>query len=334
MAPATALALAASLFALSAHAASPLSGGAVLLRAEDVLSRPYATLMSSTILHSRAEENQTASEENTDGDGIGVNDDGSLNITAWNTITNTACQRALSQLVQSTNPSGACVCYNLPSLDTETGVFEADLRLYKVSNSRGDFSSIAPEDVTVGLSYVGASVMPVSEDEVSAAGMVGTLSSVAKRAAGLPELMQTYMFVGQIDQDRMETNMSMAAFEALILPTLTLTGTNSSGIEVQTNVSINEASFLTGVFSNEMVLSDFGAAQAAVDEQIAGLKNGTVAFVLPGIQLMVYPIGLIITGVWLLVGCAAVGFGTYERWKYAEMYRRRQAVLIPRKTTI
>lgn len=103
---------------------------------------------------------------------------------------------------------------------------------------------------------------------------------------------------------------------------------------MQTNVSINEASFLTGVFSQEVVMSDFGAAQQAVDDQTAGLKNGTVAFVLPGVQLMVYPVGLIITGVWLLVGVAVYGFGTYERFRYAEMYRRRQAVSVPRGNTI
>jgi hypothetical protein len=134
--------------------------------------------------------------------------------------------------------------------------------------------------------------------------------------------------------ERILTEISRAAFEALVLPTLTLTGTNSSGSTVQTNVSINEASFLTGVFSGEVIQSDFGAAQSAVDEQLAGLKNGTVAFVLPGVQLMIYPVGLIITGTWLLIGAAVVGFGTYERWKYAEMYRRRQAVLIPRVATI
>ncbi|KAF7543223.1 hypothetical protein G7Z17_g10907 [Cylindrodendrum hubeiense] len=331
MAPATTLALAASLFALSAHASS-LSGGAILLRAEDVLSRPYATVLSSSLLHTRTEENNTIN--GTDISGVAVNADGSLNVTAWNEATNAACQSALSILTQSTNPSGACVCYNLPSLDTETGVFEADLRLYKVSNPRADFNGIAPEDIAVGLSYVGASVMPVDEQDVSSAGMVGSVASIAKRATGVPELLQTYMFIGQIDTDRMVDNMSMAAFEALVLPTLTLTATNSSGTEVQTNVSINEASFLTGVFSCEIIQSDFGAAQSAVDEQVAGLKNGTVAFVLPGVQLMIYPIGLIITSVWLVIGVAAVGFGTYERWKYAEMYKRRQAVLIPRVNTI
>lgn len=118
------------------------------------------------------------------------------------------------------------------------------------------------------------------------------------------------------------------------MPTLTLTAKNSTGSTVDTTVSINEAAFLTGVFSAEIIMSDFAAAQAAVDDQLAGLKNGTVAFVLPGVQLMVFPIGLIITSIWLVIGIAVVGFGTYERWNYAEMYRRRQAVAVPRGPTI
>lgn len=100
-----------------------------------------------------------------------------------------------------------------------------------------------------------------------------------------------------------------------------------------TNVSTNEAAFLQGVFSSEVVMSDFSAAQAAVDEQIEGLKNGTVAFVLPGVQLMIFPVGLIITSVWLLIGVAVYGFGTYERMMYADAYRRRQSFEVRRGKT-
>lgn len=117
------------------------------------------------------------------------------------------------------------------------------------------------------------------------------------------------------------------------MPILTLTAKNTTGGTLLTNVSTNEAAFLTGVFSNNNIMSDFSAAQAAVDEQLAGLKNGTVAFVLPGVQLMIFPVGLIIVSVWLAVGVVVYGFGTYERMMYAEMYRRRQAVTVRRGKT-
>lgn len=92
-------------------------------------------------------------------------------------------------------------------------------------------------------------------------------------------------------------------------------------------LSPNEASFLTGVFSDMVPQSDFSAAQAAVDRQIARLGNGEVAFVLPGTQIMIFPIGLIVTSVWLLLGLTAYGFGTVERWQYREMYRERIRLL-------
>lgn len=78
-----------------------------------------------------------------------------------------------------------------------------------------------------------------------------------------------------------------------------------------------------------MVLSEVAAASAAVDAKVAAVRNGTVAFVQPGIQIMVFPVGAIITSVWALLGLAAYGFGTYERVVYAKAYRRRQAAKTP-----
>lgn len=123
----------------------------------------------------------------------------------------------------------------------------------------------------------------------------------------------------------MVTNDHRADLEPLVMPVLTLTGQNQAGQNVATNVSSNEAVFVTGVFSQEVVLSDFARASAAVDEVVAQMKNGTVAFVLPGVELMVYPIGVIITGAWLVLGVLAYGIGTYDRIRFAANYRRRSA---------
>lgn len=88
---------------------------------------------------------------------------------------------------------------------------------------------------------------------------------------------------------------------------------------------MNEASFLTGVFSKSVVMSDFSAAQAAVTKQLDLLHNGTIAFILPGTQIMIFPIGAIITSIWLALGLLAYGWGTYERMSYAEKYKRNLA---------
>lgn len=80
------------------------------------------------------------------------------------------------------------------------------------------------------------------------------------------------------------------------MPTITLRSMLSTN--TTTSVSLNEASFLAGVFSTSLVMSDFGLAQLAVDDAMAALANGTAAFVLPGVQIMVFPVGLVITGSW------------------------------------
>ena len=72
-------------------------------------------------------------------------------------------------------------------------------------------------------------------------------------------------------------------------------------------------------------MSDFGFAQKAVDEIMEKLQEGEVAFVLPGVNILIFPIGLIITSIWLAIGLAFYGFGTYERYAYRDSYRRRKA---------
>lgn len=111
------------------------------------------------------------------------------------------------------------------------------------------------------------------------------------------------------------------------MPTVTLRAVNGDGREVRTNVSSNEAAFVAGAFADEQVMSTFTMAQLSVEESLAGLKNGTVPFVLPGVQILIFPIGLIITSIWLVIGLAAYGFGTYERYQFREMYRQRVAIV-------
>lgn len=107
------------------------------------------------------------------------------------------------------------------------------------------------------------------------------------------------------------------------MPVLTLSATNSQGRQVSTNVSSNEAAFVTGVFSQEIVMSAFRLAELAVEAEIASMKNGTSAFVLPGVQIMIFPIGLIITSLWTVIGVGAYALGTYNRYNFREQYRRR-----------
>ncbi|KAK3484927.1 uncharacterized protein B0T23DRAFT_52218 [Neurospora hispaniola] len=302
--------------------------------------------------------------------------DGTLNMTAWNAQVNAACISTLRQLKQASNPSGTCVCYNLPALDNSTGVFEADLRLFRISDARDSFAGIAPEKISVGLRFTGANVRTANPDQPvagasqasqgAAAAAAASTSSQAETASpssgavgaasvgrvggsgdgeaanklavrqtivqdlpsnGDPTLLQQYLLVGKIDADKMTGQMTMAQLQHLLLPIVTLSGVNPQGAAVSTNISSNEAAFVAGVFSKEVVLSDFNRAQLAVEDEIARLKNGTTAFVLPGVQIMIFPVGLVITSVWLAIGIAAYGYGTFVRYNFAVQYKQRRAVV-------
>lgn len=133
---------------------------------------------------------------------VSVNGTATLNMTAWDIEVNAACMAALSKLPQATNPSGTCTCYNLPVLNNATGAFEADLRLYQISAARDDFAGISQNQVQVSLVYNGASVSPVTTTTAAA--------KVVARQNQNVRLLQTYLFVGQIDQDKLTTsNMNM-----------------------------------------------------------------------------------------------------------------------------
>ncbi|KAI0134829.1 hypothetical protein F4814DRAFT_443652 [Daldinia grandis] len=109
------------------------------------------------------------------------------------------------------------------------------------------------------------------------------------------------------------------------MPTVTLTGKNLAGKQVSTNVSSNEAAFVNGIFSTDVVMSDFTLASVAVENITAEMLVGRVAFVLPGVNILIFPVGLIITSLWLVVGLGFYAFGTYERYNYRDTYRRRKA---------
>ncbi|OTA63337.1 hypothetical protein K449DRAFT_433445 [Hypoxylon sp. EC38] len=289
----------ASLLASSAMASmEPILGG---------MMQPRATLLE-TRLEDANDDSLQRRQTTTTAD---------ANMTQWNTDTSAACMSALSQLGTASNPSGTAVCYNLFSLDTNAGTFMADLRLFQVSTPFGDFEGIPPEDISVGLQYKGASVSPVDQGNQT--------QTTTKRQSSTPTLLQTYMFVGQIDKDQMAQPMTMGVLEALVMPTVTLTGKNAVGQSVSTNVSSNEAAFVNGIFSNEVVMSDFSLASLAVDNITAQLREGSVAFVLPGVNILIFPVGLVLTSIWLVIGVGFYAFGTYERYNYRDMYRRMKA---------
>lgn len=122
----------------------------------------------------------------------------------WDQETSALCEQHLSQLGTASNPSGTAICYNLPSLDTTTGAFMADLRLYQVSTPSGDFAGISPSEIQVGVQYDGASVSPVNQTIASR-----SVNVLDKRQTIPPVFLQSYTMVGQVDMNRMPNPMTM-----------------------------------------------------------------------------------------------------------------------------
>ncbi|EGS21320.1 uncharacterized protein CTHT_0031750 [Thermochaetoides thermophila DSM 1495] len=255
--------------------------------------------------------------------------DGTIDLEAWDQAANTACRNALRNLKEASNPSGTCVCYNLPLLNNNTGTFEADLRLFQLSEPTGIFAGIPQDQIEVSLTYNGASVTEVKQTSKAQDTVLPAAALFARQDANNDDLklLQSYLFIGQVDQDKMSNPMSEAQLQALIMPIVTLKAVDANGQTVSTNVSSNEAAFVTGVFSQQTFMSNFTMAQLSQQADLEGLKNGTIPFVLPGVQILLFPIGLIITSIWLAIGLAAYGFGTYERYKFREAYRRRIAIV-------
>ncbi|KAK7958070.1 hypothetical protein PG996_010488 [Apiospora saccharicola] len=307
-------ALAASIFAAGAHASVDAAIGGMAPVEARMATAGNGPL---PVLEERQDSNLNLNPSNS----TSTNPTTGMNMQQWNTETLKACQDALAQLSTATNPSGTAVCYNLPTLDTKTGAFMADLRLFQISQPNGDFTGIPAERIQVGLQYRGASVSPLQSN--NQARSIEETPDLVGRANGVQPL-QTYMFVGQIDQAAMAQPMTMGVLEALVLPQVTLSATNVGGASVNTNVSSNEAVFVNGVFSREVIMSDIAHAQLAVNDMVAGLANGTVAFILPGVEVLIFPVGLIITGTWMLVGFAIYGFGTFERINHRHTFRTRK----------
>ncbi|KAI1420014.1 hypothetical protein F5Y12DRAFT_165179 [Xylaria sp. FL1777] len=248
----------------------------------------------------------------------------SLNLTQWDADTVSACTKTLSTLSTASNPSGMAVCYNMVQLNTDLGEFMADLRLFEVSPPSGAWEGVPLQQMQGGVTFTGATASEINGQRVTSRDMGG--DSLSRRQSSGPTLHRTYMIVGRINQDQMIPPMTIQKIEPLIMPIFTLTAKDATGQTISTNVSSNEAAFVNGIFAKEVVLSTFNQASLAVQNITSELEAGRVAFVLPGVNLLIFPVGLVVTSFWTLLGVGAYAYGTYERYNYRETYRRRKAM--------
>lgn len=127
----------------------------------------------------------------------------------WRNETAEACTRSLVALNgQASNPTGLAACYNIQSFNRSTGVFEADLQLYRIAAATGSWASLMTQAVNVGMSYSDATVAPSNANrkrwEYTASIMENGLEAVGpsrvRRAAfSAPSMVQEMSFVGKLN---------------------------------------------------------------------------------------------------------------------------------------
>lgn len=109
--------------------------------------------------------------------------------------TSAACSAALGDIKSVSNDAGLLGCYNIPFLNTNTGVFEADLRLYQLLQPRGAFEGIKATDVSVQVSYPNAAFSTIPQSMRDAKREVELRS---RQAPGSMMELQNFLFIGQV----------------------------------------------------------------------------------------------------------------------------------------
>jgi hypothetical protein len=141
----------------------------------------------------------------------------------WEADTQAACNTALTSLNgQASNPTGLAVCYNLPFLDNQTGVFQAELRMYNISAPLDPWTGVTAGDINMGLSYLGATVQamngsvakrdltwpPVRRD-IEGLSLVEERGLLTERQANSgPQQLKVLMYVGRVNSNLMGSAMT------------------------------------------------------------------------------------------------------------------------------
>lgn len=108
-----------------------------------------------------------------------------VDLDEWARETTRKCLDQLKTITKASNPAGIAVCYNLPFLDAETGVFAADLRMYQISEREGDWQLV--EDIDMKLEYSAAAVRETD------------LNTPREEPSNqMPRIVKEFHFLGQI----------------------------------------------------------------------------------------------------------------------------------------
>ncbi|KAF2231034.1 hypothetical protein EV356DRAFT_452798 [Viridothelium virens] len=238
-----------------------------------------------------------------------------FNITQWNEMTAQACSSAIQALNGNAgNPSGMAVCYNVPFLDNSTGVFESEVRLFNLSAPSGEWAGLSMDAISISMSYLGASVAP-TRGLMMAKRDVSTM----ERRQSIMSAMTNKTYIGQIHNSITVNGMTVPQLQSLLIPNITLHALSPQTAQpISTNLSSTDASFVSGVFSQQSTATTDPNAVASASASAMAQK----AFVLPGTTFRIPLIGFAITLAWTGLFVLAVGLGTVGRVHYRDQYRK------------
>ncbi|OJD18422.1 hypothetical protein AJ78_01541 [Emergomyces pasteurianus Ep9510] len=230
----------------------------------------------------------------------------------FNASATVGCLEALGDLKRVVNPSGMAACFNIPFFDNKTGAFEADIRVYQVTEAVGEFSGIPPSEYTLQMNIPEATISDPRR-------LVDGTRNRQKEMA----LLQEFRHFGQISTLLQLEKLTQDDIRVLLIPNITIGAPNPKRQQlVMTTLSSDTLSYVAGFFTNE----DNSPVNITIPEarsRLPDIVSAATAFVLPGTNLGIFPTGLIITSIWAGAFLGAVGYGTLTRMKFRDHYRRR-----------
>lgn len=237
-----------------------------------------------------------------------------------NSAINNACTSAISQIQDFNSDSGLGGCYNIMILNRTTGVFTADLRLYKVAEPTGPFAGIPINSMLVNLNSNFAQFARIELTANTKRTEIEARQSSSDYAQVLEGLWE-----GQI-QSLDYSKLTEEDFMALMIPEFDIRAIQPhSQVPVNSELNVSSAVyFVTGNVVAQTLQQAITATKPASAQ--AAVAKASV-FVLPGTTLGIFPIGLVVTGSWAVLFILTFGLGTVGRMRYRSLYRSRLVAL-------
>ena len=104
---------------------------------------------------------------------------------------------------------------------------------------------------------------------------------------------------------------------SVLTPNVTFSGSAQDGTPISTQLSMSDASFVTGVFATNGSTSDNSSKSSSAAVNHHGL------ILIPTNTLAAFPTGLVITSVWALLLLMIMGYSTMNKVQARSHYRKK-----------